>query len=193
MPNILKLITKDHDIIEGIRNGDESVLLNLYRKNIRMITHFVTSRNGSISDATEILQEAIIVLWENVRKDRFVLKSKISTYLFGVAKNKWLQELERRKRLQNIDRVQTQDSGQQSAEQILIEQEMAEIVKSCMVKLSSLCRQILTLYYYEDKPMLEISKLTGLANENVAKSKKYQCKKELEQLVKAALKEGGQA
>ena len=93
MPNILKLITKDHDIIEGIRNGNESVLLNLYRKNIRMITHFVTSRNGAISDATEILQEAIIVLWENVRKDRFVLKSKISTYLFGVAKNKIVSEI----------------------------------------------------------------------------------------------------
>ena len=92
-------------------------------------------------------------------------------------------------RLQNIDQVQTQDSGQQSAEQILIEQEMAAIVKSCMVKLSSLCRKILTLYYYEDKPMLEISELTGLANENVAKSKKYQCKKELELLVKSALKE----
>jgi hypothetical protein len=35
--------------------------------------------------------------------------------------------------------------------------------------------------------MNEISKSLGLANEDVAKSKKYQCKKELERLVKKAL------
>ena len=37
--------------------------------------------------------------------------------------------------------------------------------------------------------MSEISQITGLANENVAKAKKYQCKNELSLLVKSILKE----
>ena len=56
-----------------------------------------------------------------------------------------------------------------------------------MKQLSPICQQILTAFYYEDKSMQEISKSLGLANEDVAKSKKYQCKKELERLVKKAV------
>ena len=64
---------------------------------------------------------------------------------------------------------------------------MAEIVKKCMKQLSVLCQQILTAFYYDEKSMQEISTSLHLANEDVAKSKKYQCKKELERLVKGAL------
>ena len=56
-----------------------------------------------------------------------------------------------------------------------------------MKQLSVLCQQILTAFYYDEKSMQEISILLHLANEDVAKSKKYQCKKELEHLVKKAL------
>jgi DNA-directed RNA polymerase specialized sigma24 family protein len=62
-----------------------------------------------------------------------------------------------------------------------------------MDQLSPLCKKILLLYYYEDRSMAEISKMLDLANENVAKSKKYQCKKELEQLVKAHIHETGES
>jgi DNA-directed RNA polymerase specialized sigma subunit len=67
------------------------------------------------------------------------------------------------------------------------EEELSEIVKRCMKQLSNLCQQILAAFYYDEKSMQEISKSLGLANEDVAKSKKYQCKKELERLVKKAV------
>ena len=71
------------------------------------------------------------------------------------------------------------------------EEELIEKIKICLARLPDLCRKILTLYYYENKSMSEISRLTGLANENVAKSKKYQCKKELEQLIRSMQKSSG--
>ena len=62
--------------------------------------------------------------------------------------------------------------------------ELIEIVKKCMGELSDLCKNILVKFYFEEKSMLEISQSSNLANEDVAKSKKYQCKKELERLIK---------
>ncbi|MFA6540631.1 MAG: sigma-70 family RNA polymerase sigma factor, partial [Bacteroidota bacterium] len=49
-------------------------------------------------DADDMLQEAVIVLWENVRSGRFEYTSKLSTYIFAVVQNMWKRKLSRAKR-----------------------------------------------------------------------------------------------
>jgi RNA polymerase sigma factor (sigma-70 family) len=101
-----------------------------------------------------------------------------------------LHELARRKRLIELEEVKHNPGFVSSTlDQDLEEMEIIEIVKTCMTRLSPLCQQLLTLFYFEEKSMSEISQITGLANENVAKAKKYQCKNELTLLVKTILKE----
>jgi RNA polymerase sigma factor (sigma-70 family) len=112
--------------------------------------------------------------------------NEVLTYLYGIVKNNWLKELARRAKHTDLNPVQTNPNS--DTEQSDEEEELIEIIKACISRLSDLCRQILTLYYYENKSMYEISQLTRLANENVAKSKKYQCKKDLEQMIKAIQK-----
>jgi len=186
MVKILHLPKSDEQILNLVINGDEAVLTYLYEKNRRMILKYVTENNGTEYDAAELLQDAIVILWENVRKEKFTLSSKISTYLYGVVKNNWLKELSRRAKYTDLNPVRSNpDDNMAKTDE---EEELIETIKICIGRLSNLCKQILTLYYYENKSMSEISKLTGLANENVAKSKKYQCKKELEQMIRSIQK-----
>lgn len=192
MVRYLKFYLSDQQVVSAIRNGNDKALTYLYERNLRMIRKFVLENNGTEPDAGELLQEALVIFWENVRSGKFTLQSKISTYLFSVARNKWLQELGRKKRFSVIDEQHMNRSDEENQEDRLVKQELIEIVKTFMEQLSPLCRKILLLFYYEDRSMTEISKMLGLANENVAKSKKYQCKKELEQLVKAHLNESGE-
>jgi RNA polymerase sigma factor (sigma-70 family) len=186
MVRIFNLPRSDEHIVKLVQNGDESILSYLYEKNRRMILKYITENNGSAYDATEYLQDALVIFWENVRNGKFKLSSKISTYLYGVVKNNWLRELARRGKLTDLSSLSSNPvtSEEKSDE----EEELIEIIKTCMSRLSEMCRKILTLYYYENKSMDEISNLTGLANENVAKSKKYQCKKDLEFMIKKMYK-----
>ena len=93
MPNILSILKSDTKIIESIRKGDDSVLGLLYDKNIHMITKFIKDNNGTNYDSSELLQDALVVLWEKVRKNEFELKSKISTFLYAVVGEKFTKHI----------------------------------------------------------------------------------------------------
>lgn len=187
MTRIFQLLKTDTQLLNAIRQGDDSALGILYNKNLRMIIKYFLTNNGTEEEAKEYLQDALVIFWEKVRNDQFELKSKITTFIFSIVKNRWLRELARRKKHTNLDSVEANPDGTANAEEEYQINETAEIVRDCINRLSQLCQKILKYYYYDNMSMTEISKLTGLANENVAKAKKYQCKKELEGLVRKAL------
>jgi len=151
-----------------------------------MITKFLKENNGNDYDASELLQDALVILWEKIQHNEFVREAKLSTFLYAVVKKKWLQELARRKRYTTLDAVSNNPGPDGESLQYLQDKEQVELIRKCMEMLSPLCQKILTLYYYEEKSMAEIAAVTSLANEDVAKSKKYQCKKDLEVLLKKA-------
>jgi RNA polymerase sigma factor (sigma-70 family) len=187
MTRIFQLLKTDAQLLNAIREGDDSALAILFNKNLRMIIKYFVTNSGSEEEAREYLQDALVIFWEKVRDDRFVLKAKISTFIFAVVKNRWLRELARRKKFTDLEIVEANPDGSATVDEEYEENEEAGIVRECMDQLSPLCKKILTYYYYDQLSMAEISRLTGLANENVAKAKKYQCKKELERLVKKIL------
>lgn len=187
MTGLLRIFQSDEQIIDSIRNGDDSALSHLYEKNIRMVMKFIVQNNGNESDAMNILQDALVILWEKIDKNEFMLTSKISTYLYSVVRNKWLQELAYRKKHTDLGQIPENPGHLFTVDESVEDRELIAIVKNCIQNLTPLCQKILTAFYYEEKSMQEISQLVGLANEDVAKSKKYQCKKELERLVKKAI------
>jgi RNA polymerase sigma factor (sigma-70 family) len=185
MARLLSLFQSDQQLVELIRKGDEQVLSLLYRKNLHLITKYIQANNGNEYDASELLQDALVVLWEKIRRNEFTLESKLSTFLYAVVKKKWLQELVRRRRYTTLEQVENNPGPEQDAMEQIQDKERVTMVRKCLDMLSPLCQKILILYYYEEKSMTEIATLTGLANEDVAKSKKYQCKKDLEVLIKS--------
>ncbi len=187
MTRIFQLLKSDVQLLNAIRQGDDSALTILYNKNLRMVIKYFLQNNGTEEEAREYLQDALVIFWEKVRNNQFELKSKITTFIFAVVKNRWLRELSRRKKHTNLDIIEANPDGASNAEEEMQQKETVDIVRDCMSRLSPICQKILSYYYYDQRSMAEISRLTGLANENVAKAKKYQCKKELERLVKLAL------
>ena len=51
------------------------------------------------------------------------------------------------------------------------------------------CRKVLTYYYFDGMSMAEIAERLGFANTNTAKTKKYKCKKKLDEIVRAKYSE----
>lgn len=185
MRSSLLFLTTDSRILDAIRRGDEKALALLYKANRRPITAYVTRNGGNDDDAEDMLQEALIVLWERVRAGRFEYAAKLSTFLYATVKNKWSRELARRRREQpSGESMDSHIADNPSALDDLIESEEASAIGEALKRLGDPCKTLLKLYYWEELSMEEIANEMGFANAETAKSKKYQCKELLKKILR---------
>jgi len=165
----------------------------LFMRYKKLIFSHIQSHGGSEADAEDMLQEAIIVLWQKASSGAFELTAKPGTYLLAVAKNMWMAEMRKKKRLVDSEEVQDFNDGEESILDELVSEEKIGQVRRALDIVPELCKKVLLLYYFEERSMEDISKLLGFANSNVAKSKKYQCMKALEAiLLKSTIKAEGE-
>ena len=177
-------IFPDQDFIERIKADDRTVLGEIFIRFERMVHHYITSHGGGKVDAEDILQESIIVLWQKVNSGNFELTSKMSTFIMGVTKNKWMAELRKRNRISRQEIPHNLPANNPTTLDKVIASEKMEILRSAFELIQPICKKILLLFYFEEKCLEEIAKTLNFANSDVVKSKKYQCKKLLEEVLK---------
>lgn len=169
------------EILVRLRQGDRDVLVELYKANETMISKYIKDQNGRTEDAEDLLQEALVVLWNNAKNPNFELTAKPSTYLYAIVKNLWLKSVEKNKRITSEDQIPTNaHSIQQESDKIMDH----SIVRKMLNQMGETCRQVLLMFYYDGLDMQTIAKANNFANADVAKAKKHQCLKELEKKVK---------
>lgn len=172
----------EKEIFERIQGGDEKALEFLYKKYYRMMTKLVITNSGTEDEARDIYQDALIVFWQKATSGNLVLTSKISTYIYSICQNLWRKELDRKKRLSNEEKDTAVTPDMDSAEK-------EKIIARCMDQLGDTCKKVLMYYYFEEMSMQDIAEKLGFANTDTAKTKKYKCKKKLDELVKAQYSE----
>lgn len=172
----------EKEVFERIRKGDEKALEFLYKKYYRMMTKLVITNSGTEEEARDIYQDALIVFWQKATSGNLVLTSKISTYIYSICQNLWRKELDRKKRLSNEEKDSAVSMDMDTAEK-------EKIIAQCLDQLGDTCKKVLTYYYFEEMSMQDIAEKLGFANTDTAKTKKYKCKKKLDELVKAQFSE----
>ncbi|MDH3708814.1 MAG: sigma-70 family RNA polymerase sigma factor [Cyclobacteriaceae bacterium] len=172
---------KDGEILAKMQNGDESALEYLYQKYYRMMIKLVISNSGTEYEAKDIYQEALIVVWQKAVSGKLVLTSKLSTYLYSICQNLWRKELDRKSRLssEEKDGMDYMDHDQE---------ERARIIRECIKQLGDTCQKVLSYYYFDGMSMTDIAEKLNFSSTDTAKTKKYKCKKRLDQLVKSNYK-----
>ncbi|MFN0159153.1 MAG: RNA polymerase sigma factor [Bacteroidota bacterium] len=185
MAGPLFFLNDDAKLIDLIRNGDEEALAKIYQSNRKPIAAFVLRNNGTMDDAEDMLQEALVVLWERIRSGRFEYSAKLSTFLFATVKNMWMRRLARAKRETPMGNAGMDVvDGEESQLDSMITSDEARGVRNALDALGEPCRQLLLLFYWEELPMEKIAVTMGFANADTVKSKKYQCKKSLEKILR---------
>ncbi|HTX17882.1 MAG TPA: sigma-70 family RNA polymerase sigma factor [Bacteroidota bacterium] len=181
----LLFLNNDAKILDLIRNrGDEEGLAILFDENRRAVTSFVLKNSGSREDAEELLQDAVVILWEKVRREEYEYRAKLSTFILATVKNLWFRRLaQRRREHRDQEFVEAAPNDEPSPLEELIEGEDAKIVGDALRRLGEPCRTLLLLFYWEELSLEQIGMKMGFANADTVKSKKYQCKKGLEGLL----------
>ncbi|MDH4092391.1 MAG: sigma-70 family RNA polymerase sigma factor [Cyclobacteriaceae bacterium] len=172
----------EKEIFERICKGDEKALEFVYQKYYRMMTKLVITNSGSEEEARDVYQDALVVFWQKATSRNLVLTSKMSTYIYSICQNLWRKELDRKKRL----------SSEEKDTPVMVDTESAErerILAKCIDQLGETCKKVLMFYYFEEMSMQDIADKLGFANTDTAKTKKYKCKKKLDELVKSQYSE----
>jgi RNA polymerase sigma factor (sigma-70 family) len=181
----LHFLNEDTRLLDRIRRGDEDALVTLYRQSCKSVMALVTRNSGTAGDAEEVLQEALVILWERVRQGRYRHAARLETFLYATARNLWLRRLARvrREAPREIDPEELASEDPSPLDQ-LIESEESALIANALRRLGEPCRTLLVLFYWEEANMEEIAGRLGFANAETAKSKKYQCKKALQEMLK---------
>lgn len=177
--------SEDQKILDMFRAGEQKVLVDLYKSNFSMVKSYILKNKGNEADAEDVLQDALIVMWQNLQRPSFELTAKISTYLMAIVKNLWLKKLSKYRRETGEEAILPQmhsvlpDEGRNMD---------LRHIHEALHNLGETCQQILLLFYFDGLDMDTIAKQMSFANADTAKAKKYQCFKKLEEMVKKRYK-----
>ena len=167
------------DLQSGERQTVDRAFQYLYKAYYKMSLNIVKSNNGNEYEAADVFQDALISFYENVLKGKFRGDSAIKTYLYSVIRNLWLTKIARNKKM--VDREGFQDNLKSLTveNQNFSEGETEKLFKDIIARTGENCKELLRMYYYENRSMKEITRLMGFSNENSAKTQKYKCMKKL--------------
>ncbi len=176
----------DFKIIESIRQGsNDKALAYLYDKPLQKIRKYILSNNGTREDANDVFQDAVVILFNQVRKDKYKEKFEIEGFLYSVARNLWIDKMRKEKRkVTDAAFVSNDLSDFNDHLNDLIVKEKSAALRTVFDRLDEKCRKILLYVIYEKRSMKEISQKMGYNNENVAKTNHYRCKQYLSKMVK---------
>lgn len=177
MFGIVKLA--DETIIDRIKEGDEKILVHLYKQYHTMVKNFVLKNNGNDDMVEDIMQDSVIAVWKNVNKPGFSLQSKLSTYLMAIAKNLHFKELKKRSKFKVVDES---DHRMEQSENMQMDMDKS-IISELTEQMDDTCRKLLSYFYFDGFSTKVIAEKLDFANANSVKSKKYQCFKKLQATV----------
>lgn len=170
--------------VRAIKSNNEAALRQLYLDGYSNVEAFVLSNNGTSEQAKDIFQDAFIAVWRNIQMDRFQPRTgtALDGYLYQVAKNKWMDYLRsgHYNKVVRMENATLPDTGIDALQSV--EHEHLETVKSQFKNLGDNCRKILTMFYYDNQSLLNISEAMGWT-EATAKNNKYRCLQQLRELV----------
>jgi RNA polymerase sigma factor (sigma-70 family) len=169
----------DRSIIEGIRRQDDKVLNFVYDNYFQTIKNYVKKNSGTDEDVSDVFQDTIIALYNQITNDHLTLTSDLKGYFFGISKNIWNVQLRRKKRVTGIDIDFEDEIDLDENNDLLFER----VLSKAYPKLKPDCQTVLTLFS-EGLTYEEIAIRMNLKNETYARRKKYLCKEALIEFIK---------
>ncbi len=169
----------DEQILKGILRHDNLILQYIYKQYYYNINYFIRKNQGSEDDASDIFQEAIIIIYRKIKENDLIFeKSSFKSYLFSVCRFLWLKQLEKRRiekeKLNDTLPYQT-DLYDDNLNELAEKNERYGLYQKHFSTLSTDCQKLLQLFF-EKVPLKEIAKVMGYKSEKYAKKRKYKCK-----------------
>jgi len=181
---------EDQYYIEAVRKGNVQAFSFLVEKYQKLIYTLALKLLKRPEDAEEMAQDTFIKAYQKL--DTYEGKSKFSTWLYSITYNACISELRKRRiefksiedqRITEQDEMKMYDYYREAKKE-----DQEKYLNLALGKLPEDDQVLVTLYYYENQSMDEISEITGLTVSNI-KVKIHRARKKMYSLLHEMLNE----
>lgn len=188
----------DNELIIYIKKN-QSYLGIVYKRCKKYCLNFMqnmTSNKLNKYELEDVFQDAIIIFYEKIIQDDFILTASIQTYLNSVCRFQLLNKLGKDKNSFSFEENFEDNNDDKNIifllsitdelESIEDEKEShfvaVEIALEKMKATGGHCYELLTLYWYHKKSHLEIAEIMNYSNDKTSKKQKSGCQEKLRKM-----------
>jgi RNA polymerase sigma-70 factor (ECF subfamily) len=160
------LMYSSQELIARVRSGDDEAFRLIFDRYIRPVISFIYDMIGQRDLAEELAQETFVRAYKGIQslKD----DTKLSTWLFGIAKNVAREQL--RSRLRDTNKVEMEnDSVMELSDKELLpdgqllNKELNRVIHEALATLDEDRREVFTLKVFHQRSYEEIAEITGFS------------------------------
>jgi len=177
-------------ILAGIVENDRIVIQYVYDKYFASIKSYVLKHGGSETDAWDVFQDSLMVVYEQARSGDLILKNTFITYFYSVCKYRWLKQLRDSSPNQHEEfeyKNETEIYGYNNyvvqLDEALEQEERVRLYQENFLKLSKECQKLFKLLA-KGLTTNEITEELGYKSTGFTYKKRRLCKEQLLKRIK---------
>ena len=156
-------------LIEQLKQGDETAMKHIFRLYYSRLHYFSVQIIGDSMDAEDIVQEAFLNFWLNIR-EKDVTPDNIQAYLYTMVRNRCLNYLERNRTIEQktgevIEHFREQ--ARRQMDEIALKEEIYHRLHKEFIHLTPIQVQVIRLLYIEGLSVAEVAEKLGTTPANV--------------------------
>lgn len=165
---------RENLLLKNVAEGDREAFRELYDLTSRRIYFYLYRLLQDATRAEDVQMEVYVQIWKGA--GRFQGKSKVTTWMFGIARNLALKEMRKQRSHANIDDyVHLEDPNQPD----LDAPDRKRILQKAMAMISFKHREVLDFVFFQQMRYQEIAALLDVSV-NTVKTRVYYAKAALQ-------------
>ena len=172
---------KDQRYLVALCQGEAAVVDEIYERFAHQARNWIVNRNGTLADAQDIFQDALIAVLAKACDPDFKLPCAFGAYLMGIIRNKWFDKIKKENRETEVRKVQKElyDNIETNIADLISQTEEEEarqkILSQSFQQLSDLCRQLLDMLIVKNLKPAIVAERLSMSGANAVYRRKNAC------------------
>lgn len=150
----------DQKYVQALLKNDNKLIAEIYSKFAPKVVGYIQKNSGDESSARDIIQEALITIYDQAKTKGLQLTCPFDAYFFLICKRKWLNFLKKNKPegvTINEEITSIGAQAQQQADETALYEDRASLFNAMLEKMGDACKKLLKLSF-SIKSMEEVAR-----------------------------------
>lgn len=174
----------DQKYVQGLLTNDNTLVAEIYSRFAPKVVGYIQKNSGDESAARDIIQEALITIYDQAKTKGLQLSCPFDAYFFLICKRKWLNSLKKNKPegvTINEEITSIGEQAQQEADETALHEDRASLFNHMLEQMGEACKKLLKLSF-SIKSMEEVARKLDVTYA-YARKKKSLCVGKLTKMV----------
>jgi DNA-directed RNA polymerase specialized sigma24 family protein len=170
-----------NEITQTLSDAERDKLFEeLYITAFPVVARFVRKMNGSLDDASDLFQDALVIYYEKSNDADFTLYTSPEAYILGITKHLWMRKYTHDHKKVSLDMIEASITIPNDYTPEVDSLQLLKLLATTGEK----CMELLQAFYYEKISMKLLAGKFGFGTERSATVQKYKCIEKIRNTIK---------